>query len=272
MICIDLEYRSWWCPWRRRVRGYAPSRWWEMDESHFLAIVRAIHGQISGDEHFASMFGLPVRLVKYLDPWHRYVLDNQLKWMSSGESLTSRFFIRRIEGLVAPQEALSGVSFQQFMTVDTFFAQYSETVSEEKPSGDIERLCKMVAALYLRPCETYFLEKKGDKLVDIDGNARLLTRRADRGRLYGVFMNWIMIRNWLSKAYPLLFPKASEEEAEKKDNHHKKNGWLDTFDAFMGDDIAHLDTYRKMAATDAFRLMNKRIRENATHKPLTSHL
>ena len=268
MICIDLEYRSWWCPWRRRVRGYAPSRWWEMDESHFISIVRAVHGQISGDEYFASMFGLPVRLVKYLDPWHRYVLESQLKWMASGESITSRFFVRRIAGLHAPEESLSGVSLQQFMTVDTFFVHYSETVSEENPEGDLERLCKMVASLYLRPNETYFIEKKGDRLVDIDDNSKLLYRRADRALLYGVFMNWIMIRNWLSKAYPLLFPKAEEGKAPP-DKGHRKNGWLDTFDAFMGDDIAHLDTYRKMAATDAFRIMNKRIRENLSRK-LTS--
>ena len=264
MLCIDLEYRSWWCPWRRRVRGYAPSRWYEMDESHFVAIVRAVRGEISEDEYCARMFGLPQRLIARLDPWHRYVLGNQLKWISSGDSITSRFFIRRIEGLLSPYEALNGMTLQQFMTVDTFFMQYADTVTEEKPDGEVERLCRMVAALYLRPGETYFADGKDEKVADIEGNAQMLTRRADRTLLWGVYMNWMMIHNWLSRAYPLLFPKPDPDDAKvAKGKAHKQNGWLDMFDSFMGDDVAHLDTYRRMSATDAFRLMNKRIR-NAT--------
>ncbi len=268
MICIDIEYRSWWWPFARRKRSYAPSRWWEMDESHYMAIVRAILGEISDDEYCAALFGLPRRLVSRLDPWHRYVLGKQLRWMESGKSESSRFFIRSIEGLKAPADALAGVSLQQFMTVDTFFTQYAESITDSKPQGDPQRLCRMVAALYLRPDETYFAEQPEEEVADIEGNAKMLQRHADLAQLWGVYLNWVMVRNWLSKAYPLLFPSpdSSKSDSSKDTTPHKVNAWLDAFDSFMGDDVAHIDAYRRMDATDAFRLMNKRMRSALTHK------
>ena len=268
MICIDIEYRSWWWPFARRVRGFAPTRWWEMDERHFVAIVRAILGEISDDDYCAIMFGLSRRLVARLDPWHRYVLGQQLKWMDTGKSESSRFFIRRIGHLLAPTDALGGMTLQQFMTVDTFFIQYADSITDENPQGDRQRLCRMVAALYLRPEETYFAEREGERVADIEGNAKQL-EKLPLHMVWGVYLNWVMIRNWLSRAYPLLFPAPDDSKEGRKDgNTHtrKRSAWLDTFDAFMGDDIAHLDTYRKMAATDAFRLMNRRMRAAATKK------
>lgn len=278
MICIDIEYRSWWWPFTRRVRGFAPTRWWEMDESHFIAVVRTILGDITEDEYWAALFGLPRRIVAQLDPWHRHVLGQQLKWMETGKSESSRFFIRRIGRLLAPDDALGSMSLQQFMTVDTFFIQYTDTISDEKPRGDVARLCRMVAALYLRPGETYFAQHRGDRVADIEGNARILIK-APLCKTWGVYLNWVMIRNWLSRAYPMLFPESDDDKNSTSDTsakNDKKNegkrrtrklsAWLDTFDSFMGNDIAHLDTYRKMAATDAFRLMNKRIRNAAIKK------
>jgi hypothetical protein len=70
-----------------------------------------------------------------------------------------------------------------------------------------------------------------------------------------------MIQNWVARAFPLLFESSGEEENAKKNHTRKLNVWLDAFDAFVGDDVAHMDNYRKMICTDAFRLMNKRIRE-----------
>lgn len=268
MICIDIEYRPRWWPFMRRARGYAPSRWWEMDERHYMAIVLAIRGQISDDDYCSMMFGLPRRLVASLDPWHRHVLGQQLSWIRSGKSETSRFFIRRIEGLTAPAEALGGMTLQQFMTVDTFFSQYADSIDDDHPEGEMARLCRMVASLYLHPGEVYFADHPGEEVVDIEGNAQLLLRRADRSKLWGIYLNWVMVRNWLARAYPLLFPETDTEPSTKEQHGatRKANAWLDAFDAFMGDDIAHLDAYRRMAATDAFRLMNKRLRAALTHK------
>jgi hypothetical protein len=42
---------------------------------------------------------------------------------------------------------------------------------------------------------------------------------------------------------------------------NKSTDWLNVFDNFVGDDIAHAEAYKTMEATDAFRIMNKRIHD-----------
>ena len=172
MMTIDIEYRQFGI--RRRVRGFAPSRWVEMCERQYMAAVRALLGIIGEDEYMAEMFGISRRLVHRLDDWHRYILRKQLRLLDNGRAESSRLFIARVEGLHAPSNMLGGMSLQQYMTVDTFFEKYAVSVTSESPMGDIPSLCRMVAALYLRPCERYFLPDNppaGERLVDIDANA-----------------------------------------------------------------------------------------------------
>ena len=64
-------------------------------------------------------------------------------------------------------------------------------------------------------------------------------------------------------AYPFLFPSEEEsDEAEEGRRNPKPTDWLSIFDAFLGDDVAFIDRYKKMLALDAFRLMNRRIKNN----------
>ena len=264
MICIEVTYRDWWWPLERHAKGVAPTRWWELTERQFLAIVGAVTGRLDKDGYLSALTGLPRRLVGYLDDWSRYTLERQLRWVDDEKSEASRLFVGRIEGLEAPADTLAGMPLQQYMTVDTYFAQYTETMGDGHARGDEEKLCMMVGALYLRRDESYF-PTGGERLADLGGNAAMLLRRADRLLLDAVWLNWVLIRNWLARAYPLLFPTPDEGDAKQK-QQRRRNAWLDAFDAFMGDDVAHMDQYRRMAATDAFRLMNKRIQRNLTKK------
>ena len=273
MITLDFEYRSWWCPWKRRCRTWAPSNWWEMDERQFMAVVRSILGKVSEEEYYADLFGIPQRLVGHLDQWHIYVLRKQVRWLDNGKAETSRFFIRQVCGLLAPEDALGGVTLQQFMTADTFFSQFVGTITEEKPMGSTTALARFVASLYMRRNEAYFVDRmplrrtiidlpvRQERVVDLEGNAAAIAEEGDPDVLWAVYLNWVMIRNWLARAYPLLFPEADSDEKGDATQKRVKNAWLNIFDSFVGDDVAHLDNYRRMACTDAFRLMNRRIKE-----------
>lgn len=238
-----------------------------MSERQYMAVVRAWLGEMDETTYHAEMFCIPRRLVPHLDSWQRYVLNRQLKWIDGAKSEVSRFFVSKVEGLVAPPDGLGGMTLQQYMMVDTMHQRHADTITETNPMGDIGRLCKMVASLYLKPDEAYF-DDDGKKVADIDGNAKLLEKRANRAVLFGIWLNWRMVQNWAAKMYPLLFEPADDEQQqpqptdkkEKKGHTRQLNMWLDTFDSFVGDDIAHLDNYRKMSALDAFRLMNRRIK------------
>lgn len=278
MITIDFEYRSWWCPWKRRCRSWAPSHWWEMDQRQFMAVVRSILGKISEEEYYAELFGIPRRLVQHLDQWHVYVLRKQMRWLDQGKAETSRFFIREICGLLAPEDALGGVTLQQFMTADTFFSQFVDTITDDAPMGSNTALARFVASLYMHRHEAYFVDRmplrrtlidlpmRQEKVVDLEGNAGNLAENAPSEVLWAVYLNWVMIRNWLSRAFPLLFPEADTDDKGNATQRRVKNAWLNIFDSFVGDDIAHLDNYRRLACTDAFRLMNRRIKEAIKQK------
>ena len=201
---LEYEYKVWWCPWRRRTTAGVPSQWYEIDRERLLAVSRAAMGAIGSEEYFARMLGMPQSLYSRLDSWSIYQLQQQLRWIDEGRAETTRMIIDKVEALRAPGDALDGVSLQQFMTVDTFFDQYTKSITDEKKEGDIRLLCRFVAALYLRPRERYALEPvrktlfdlpgQNLRLVDIDANARMLEQRADRDILHAIHLNWILIR------------------------------------------------------------------------------
>lgn len=269
---LEYEYKVWWCPWRRRTTARVPSQWYEIDRERLLAVSRAAMGAIGSEEYFARMLGMPQSLYSRLDSWSIYQLQQQLRWIDEGRAETTRMIIDKVETLRAPGDALDGVSLQQFMTVDTFFDQYTKSITDEKKEGDIRLLCRFVAALYLRPRERYALEPvrktlfdlpgQNLRLVDIDANARMLEQRADRDILHAIHLNWILIRSWLSRAYPYMFPESDGEG----NGPAVRNVWLTFFDSFVGDDVAHMDEYRQMACTDAFRVINKRIKDSLKKK------
>jgi hypothetical protein len=93
----------------------------------------------------------------------------------------------------------------------------------------------------------------------------IVKKRASETFLMATFINWTMVRTWLSSVYPFLFPMAEEsEEEEKLANSRRKansHNWMDIFDAFVGDSIPDTEYYKNMPCIDAFRLINKRIKE-----------
>ena len=176
-----------------------------------------------------------------------------------------RFYLHRISnGLYAPGARLKGMSFEQFMHADTWFAKYLQT-------GEDEHLNLLVASLYMRKHETFVLPpqrnfhffRKRKRLLNIEERVKDIAR-LDADTRYAVFLNFVMIRTWLSKAFPFLFP-VSDEDKKMKGNG-KSTAWLDIFDAFVGDDIPDIDSYRALPAATAFRILNKRIRNAQTRK------
>ena len=229
-----------------------PEKWGEMTGSQFIAMVRVAQHDMPVNDFPGIFLGLPKGVE--LDIFQLYqlmgLMPDEIK-----DARVSHFFIQKIGKLYAPADKLSGMSLQQFMTVDTFFMQASDQLSRKGEYTDSDALCKMIGALYIRKKEAYFIEDSDRKLINISHNAEL-ARKADKSVKMGILINWGMIHRWLSKAFPLLF---TEEEQPKKKMARQKSQWLTILDNFVGDDISHLQTYRSMECTDAFRLMNHRI-------------
>ena len=255
MITIDFNYKRFGIT--RNARFEAPQRWNEMNEEQFLLLAHQAQGAIIPEQKFFRvMFGAPKYLVRRLDPWYKYVLERKANYLRDKKAMSNHFFIQKIGKLYAPMDMLMGVSLQQFMQVDTFY----EKAANELGTAVTPNLDMMVASLYLKKNQSYSVEEndRKHKLVDTDENLRIVSK-VGQDKKWAIYMNWTMIKNWLSKAYSLVFPVADEEQS--KNNPQKATPWLEIFDNFVGDDIAHAEAYKTMESTDAFRIMQHRVKE-----------
>lgn len=242
-----------------------PSSWRELNAAQFLFAARLYSGTIQDDEFLTSFFSLPKRLINRLDSYQRYKLIEQVEYLSDARVPHFDFFIPRIPGtsLFAPSSRLNGMCFQQFMTVDTYFSRY--VINENSEFLDL-----MVAALYMKPSERFVLSgepvpslfKKNPTLLNIEERLPII-RKLDVETKHAILMNYILIKKWLGSAYPHLFAEKelTNDESTKTNKTQKPVDWLEIFDGFVGDHIPEMEKYQAMPATDAFRLLNRRIKE-----------
>lgn len=234
-----------------------PSAWKELTPDQFIAAAKMYVEEIAEDDFLKLFFDLSRKLVQRLNYYQKYKLVELVEFVRDARVPYSNFFLSSIPdtGLMAPGARLNGMCLQQFMTVDTFFSKYVFT-------GNKEYLDKMVASLYLREEERYFIQDKDSEVKLLDLNARLPEiQKIDITIKYAVFLNFLLIKRWLGRAYVHLFPESEETALLNVQKSYKHVDWLEIFDSFVGDNIPDMDKYQAMAATDAFRIINRKIRE-----------
>lgn len=252
MRTIELKYKQL-IGWKT-VTITVPSYYAEMTPSQFLATIRLSKEWIDEMAFFIQFFGISEKLLTRIDAFSLYKMTETLDGLRDDKSAYFGFYQQSIlDGrLLAPENKLKGMCFQQLMTVDTFFSWYVTTDKEEY-------LDRFLAALYLQEDETY-----------IPGNGKLLvldTRVLEIESLpfdlkYSILINWVLIKSWLSNSYVHLFPAGDVSENSKGDKvKGKPVDWLSVFDSFVGDNIADIDAYKALPCMDAFRLLNRRIKE-----------
>lgn len=269
MIEVKFEY-SFWYLFRRNRKISVPSGWRELNSVQFLSAARLYLGTISDDKFMMQFFSLPKRIVKRLDAFQKYKLIEQVEYLRDARIPHSDFFMSRIPGtsLYSPGIRLNGMCLQQFMTVDTYFSRY--LINENK-----EFLDMMVASLYLKKNERFVLTGEpvpslfhhNTKLLNIEDRLPAI-KKLDEATKYAVLLNFILIKKWLGGAYPHLFAESDEPQQKpnsKQPKLQKSVNWLEIFDNFVGDNIPEMEKYQGMAATDAFRILNRRIKEAKKH-------
>lgn len=254
---LRIEYYRWGI--RRVLHLGIPERWTELSIPQMEFASQLHLCGVKEEELLDIMCGIKHGMISQLEPIQRYVILQNLEWCHTLDRPVDTFIIHRIPGtrLVSPGRKLRGCSLQQFMTIDTYFQQFTLHPNQER------WLNLFVAAIYMRKDEIFY-EENGKhpsgkiRAVDVGRNIATIERCSLPIR-FAVYINFLLIRVWLSKSYPFLFPPPEDAPT---DTHHatKPTDWLAVFDAFIGDDVANMRTYQMMAATDAFRIMNRRIR------------
>lgn len=258
---VLIEYKRWGFRHTHKVR--VPENWHEMEPYQFLAACKLYMKEISGMGFVLEFFKLPVNVFGAMDEYTIYKLVEMVEFVQDCRQPHNAFFMEKLPNtkLFAPKEKLKDMSLQQFMTADTYYSRYVI-------SNDELFLNLFVAALYL-PRNTVFvreinyeipeLMKKMPVLLDMQ-QSMVAVKKLTKECRFAVFMNFLLIKNWLGGLFPYLFPKGSDSENVKIKSQQVVN-WLDIFDSFVGDNVAEMKKYQVMNCMDAFRIMNRRIKE-----------
>lgn len=243
---VVFRYKKWGV--KRVIKRTIPSNYAEMTPAQFLATVRLTKGWIDEREFFIQFFDLSDKLLAKIDTFLLYRLTETLGFLKQIKASCSGFYCQELNGkLLAPQEKLRGMSFQQFMTVDTFFSWFLVTEKEQY-------MDRFIASLYLKSNEAF---------TDLDLDERLpAVNQIHMDLKYSIVVNWVLIKSWLSSAYPFLFPEGEAAPNSQGDKVKSKPvNWLAIFDAWVGDNVPSIDAYRTLSCMDAIRLLNRKIKE-----------
>lgn len=232
---------------RRTFERDMPTSWNEMTCELMPVAAKLWMGSVTKEKFLALFLDVPDKVVDAMGPYLRFCLLQLTEWIEKLEPM-DRFVMDQLADtqLLLPPARLGACSLEQFMMADTHFQRFAIDASA------VDSLDVFIAAL-CHSSETLDMEQKVEIVSGLDPVLKT-----------SVFINFIMIRKWLSRSYPFLFPPPAEEEeeikADAKKHKPRPTDWLAIFDAFMGDDVAFIDRYKQMAALDAFRLMNRRIK------------
>ena len=241
---MNIQYRKWGI--LHRIRREIPSSWSELNAAQFVAIVALSQQRIDDYRFFQLFFGLNRTVMERIDPFLLYRLSETLGFLRDRQVWHTDFFISQVGPLRAPGRMLAGMSFHQFITVDTYYSWYAAT---DNPLY----IDKCVAALYLREGES-FVPTEGE-VPNMEQRLKEV-ERIDFTTKMAILLNWSLIKMWLSRTFSSLFPTSGETDGKPRPAE-----WLTLFDAFVGDHIADIDAYKALPCMDAFRILNRRIRE-----------
>lgn len=237
MIPVTLEYKPFGIFPSRRKTVQLPTRWKEVSASHLIAIANRTNGDITAPDVLHLFLGIGKRLARRLDEYQGFSISQYVKFIESVE-IHDSFIIPSVKGYKAPPEKLKDVVFAAFMFGDTYFQNYLL-------KGEEEDLNKFIACYYHKGS---FREDLIDRTAEKISQAELNVRKA-------IALNYILIREWLAKAYSYVFRK-DESKKNKKDN-----GWLAVFDAVVGDDISNQEKYANQSMHQVLRFLNRKTKE-----------
>lgn len=240
---------------KRKVHSYVPESWVELSERQFWAVVCRSFDAIDDATFYSQYFGIAEDVVEEMDLYYFYVLNSLLSFTRE-RGKASSFIVHRLklrdkkknEILVeAPQAKLSGMSFQQFMTIDTYYTWYLQTKNKQY-------LLQMCSCCYLQPEEDFFQLDPDERVEYWNG--------CDEMKLNAVMLQWTLIKEWLSSAYSYLFPQGEAVANGKDGKVQVSNAWIEIFDTLVADDLTRVETYKRLECMEVIRIVNYKIREN----------
>lgn len=249
MKVLDIDFGN------ERITRHLPETWEEMTARQFVASVAFAKDMIEPLVFFKRFLDLTDKQLANLGTYELYTIGTLLGLLKNIPPMKS-FIIDSltIDGrrFIAPGKALAGMTFMQFMTVDTYYNWYAA-------NNDKDMLDMLCASLYL---------EQGIAFADTDMNQVLnVWHECDADTKEAIAVEWLFIKKWLSNRFKFVFPEPTDKQA--KQSHDKValgNMWLDVYDSLVDDDLTRLESYKVLPAVDVLRIVNRRIKDSKKNK------
>lgn len=223
-------------------KGNLPASWGELSPQQLIVVGKNYLGEVADDVMLSVMAEIPQYIVRRLDSYQKYMLAVELDFMTDYKPI-SHFIIPKAGTLRAPAPRLEGMSFGQFMFVDTYYSNYLESDKEE----DLNRF---IGALYLPKGASF---KSENLLVQslIASKVPILVKHA-------ISINYRLLKEFLTNAYPMVFQKPKLGTTSRRGD-----GWVKVFESVVGDDIVNEDKYAQLNVHAVLRWITKQIKKDA---------
>lgn len=273
---LTVEYQPFgWLPFQKKLDANIPTSWDDLTAKQLCTLVSLEQKKISEMFFLHQMTGIKVKILHRLSEFQIYSLSESFEFLAEGLPY-HKFIIDRIHLplggfnhliLFAPQAKLKAVTFGQFIFADTYFANYQSGKNEDD-------LNKFIASLYLGKNEIF-----DEKLIQ---ERFRYIGKLDKNICQAIALNYQLILEWLTLAYPLIFQKQTEiltslnslsksqqtEIDDVENSNHKRDpaSWIKVFQNFVGDDILHDDLWAAKPVNTIFAYITRKYKENARKK------
>lgn len=255
---IKLEYQPFpFLKYTSKINGEFPSDFSELMPKQFIAIQKFINQKISETMFLESLTGIKGSTINKLNNYCRYRLMQLFEPFLEVKP-HSAFIIPEIKTsgkiFCSPKLKLSGVTFAQFIFIESYFSDYQ---TDKNPVD----LYKFIASLYLE--QNHNFDEN-----EISLNASTLSHVKPE-ILEAIVINYVLIREWLARSYPIIFQQEEETDDQTKPKTHKNpgnSGWIKIFENIVGDDLINHDRYALLPLHNVLRWMTVKIVENIKRK------
>jgi hypothetical protein len=258
MVNITLEYQPFpFLKYTRKINGSFPSTFDEIKPAQLIAIAGLVNQTISETDFLHFMTGIKKFRIKKLSDFYKYqlmILFEPFTEIKPHDSFIIEDILTWTTLFDSPKPKLAGMTFGQFIFVESYFTSYQT----DKNTTDLH---KFVASLYLPELHAFDENKIPE--------AASMVAKVKPEIIDAIVINYILVKEWLAVAYPLVFQREEEVETAKLKKLTKPNndsGWVKIFESIVGDDIIHQDLYTLLPVHTVLRWMTTKIKESMKRK------
>lgn len=244
MKLVEIKFKA--LGINRKIMASLPERWDELTAHQLILVARNYNADVNQAEILSGLLGVKKSIVGMLDNYQLLSLAGELEFMNHFKPYYA-FVIRKLNNLISPRTRLEGMSFGQFMFVDTY---YDVAITTEDPG----QLNRFIACLYLPEGKSF--------------NEKLIADRTDFVNLFfkpeektAISLNYRLVKEWICERYPLLFRKPAAESVIEHSPGQGSN-WVKVYESLVGDDIVNQDKYAVLPVHTVFRYLTQKLKEN----------